>query len=203
MPDSPPSPSSPPPAADSPTPVPTPAPLPVNEPPPPAGRAWLNTLIAVSFMAFAFSAYWLYMGYRDKTRDEAEQRRKEDEKRNEEQALFGNSGLSPTQVQTAADSAVKFLLQRPEFSTEIGPLINPKEPLAYRVSLTDELHHPDDLKFRMTVRGVTSHAWYDTILRRAGDSWELQQASLTVPDMKALDGRKVIHLLDPAPQAAP
>lgn len=172
---------------------PKPPPLANQPPPPPVGNLWLNLLIGVSCAAFAFSGYWLYLGYRDNQRAEAQ--------RQQDAANRGylDGGLGAPELQTAADSALRFLRQRPEYAQEIGELLEPGKPFEYRVETTNELGHPDDLKFRMTLRGAKSHAWYDTIVRKAGDRWDLLSAQLTVPDNKAPEGRRVIHLLDPAP----
>ncbi|HTL52794.1 MAG TPA: hypothetical protein VL860_09490 [Planctomycetota bacterium] len=189
-----------------PTPAPTAAPAPTppvpspvtNQAPPSPGNFWLNLLIAVSFMAFAFSGYWLYTGYRDSRAAEARRKAAEADRH------FQDGGLGEPELRAASEAAIGFLKQRPEYAAEVGELLDPAKPFDYQVQAVDGPGGASDLKFRMTIRGVKSSAWYDTVLRpAAGGRWELLSAQLTVPDIKAADGRKVIHLLDPAPVAAP
>ncbi len=174
-----------------------------NTPAPPGSAgplraALLNLLIGVSFMAFAFSGYWVYKVYRDRA---AAARAVAQHDAAEHAALGSAPGVN--QLQAGVDSALAFLKQRPEFHREVGDLRHPEQALQWRVQATDELGDPDDVKFRITLRGTTSDAWYDCILRPAQGRWTLLAAMLTVPDAKAPDGRREIHLLDPAPAPAP
>lgn len=155
----------------------------------------LNLLIVVVFAFFAFSVYWLYRESRHRAAAEAlAQQRLVDEKA----ALQGAQG--PGDLQAAADTALRFLTARPEFAQEVGELLQPDQPVEYRMQRTDELGHPDDMRFRMTVRGAKAHVWYDTILRLRHGEWQLLSAILTVPDSSKPDGRREVRLLEPAPR---